>query len=247
MKSVLFLCTGNSARSILAEAYLNQAAGGRFRAYSAGSQPAGRVNPFALELLRKGGLPTSGARSKSWDEFARPDAPKIDFVFTVCDSAAAEVCPVWPGHPVTAHWGVPDPAAVEGTGEQKRRAFKAAFTALARRIDLFLALPMEQVAVKKKWMRSAAAEALGTALLLAAVVGSGIMGERLAAGNTAIALLANSLATGFALIALIIAFIPRSGAHFNPVVTLALAWRGDFQWSAVLAYVLSQLDRKSVV
>ena len=145
MKSVLFLCTGNSARSILAEAYLNHAGRGRFTAHSAGSHPAGRVNPFALELLRETGLPTAGARSKSWDEFARPDAPKIDFVVTVCDSAAAEVCPVWPGHPVKAHWGVPDPAAVEGTDEQKRRAFKDALTTLSRRIDLFLALPVEKL------------------------------------------------------------------------------------------------------
>ena len=153
LKSVLFLCTGNSARSILAEAYLNHAARGRYRAYSAGSQPAGEVNPFALELLRRSGLPTTRARSKSWDEFAAPGAAKMDFVFTVCDSAAAEVCPVWPGHPVTAHWGVPDPAAVQGTAEEKRRAFKDAFTALSRRIDLFLALPvekLEQLALKKK-------------------------------------------------------------------------------------------------
>jgi protein-tyrosine-phosphatase len=153
LKSVLFLCTGNSARSILAEAYLNHAARGRFRAHSAGSHPAGQVNPFALELLRKSALPTTRARSKSWDEFAAPGAPKMDFVFTVCDSAAAEVCPVWPGHPVTAHWGVPDPAAVGGTDEAKRRAFKDAFTALSRRIDLFLALPVEKLenlALKKK-------------------------------------------------------------------------------------------------
>ena len=153
MKSVLFLCTGNSARSVLAEAYLNHAGRGRFIAYSAGSHPAGRVNPFALELLREGGLPTTAARSKSWDEFARPDAPKIDFVITVCDSAAAEVCPVWPGHPVKAHWGVPDPAAVEGTDEQKRHAFKEALITLSRRIDLFLALPVEKLehpALKKK-------------------------------------------------------------------------------------------------
>jgi protein-tyrosine-phosphatase len=153
LKSVLFLCTGNSARSILAEAYLNHAARGRFTAYSAGSHPAGSVNPFALELLEKSRLPSTRARSKSWDEFARPGAPKIDFVFTVCDSAAAEACPVWPGHPVTAHWGVPDPAAVAGTDEQKRRAFRDAFTALSRRIDLFLALPMERLehrALKKK-------------------------------------------------------------------------------------------------
>jgi len=153
MKSVLFLCTGNSARSILAEAYLNHAARGRFRAFSAGSQPAGRVNPFAIELLQKSTLPTEGLRSKGWDEFALPGAPKMDFVFTVCDSAAAEACPVWPGHPVTAHWGVPDPAAVRGTDEDKRRAFKQAFTALARRADLFLALPLEKLerlALKKK-------------------------------------------------------------------------------------------------
>ena len=145
MKSVLFLRTGNSARSVLAEAYLNHAGRGRFIAYSAGSHPAGRVNPLALELLREGGLPTNAARSKSWDEFARPDAPKIDFVITVCDSAAAEVCPVWPGHPVKVHWGVPDPAAVEGTDEQKRHAFKEALITLSRRIDLFLAPPVEKL------------------------------------------------------------------------------------------------------
>jgi arsenate reductase len=138
LKSVLFLCTGNSARSILAEAYLNHAARGKYKAYSAGSQPAGRVNPFALELLAKSGVPASGARSKSWDEFAKPGAPAIDYVITVCDSAAAEVCPIWPGHPVTAHWGVADPAAVQGDDERKRRAFKQALTELSRRIDLFL-------------------------------------------------------------------------------------------------------------
>jgi arsenate reductase len=153
VKSVLFLCTGNSARSILAEAYLNHAGDGRFRAYSAGSHPGGRVNPLALELLQKAGLPASTARSKSWDEFAKPGAPSIDFVFTVCDSAAAEACPIWPGRPMTAHWGVPDPAAAEGSDEQKRRAFKEAFTALSRRIDLFLALPAEKLegaALQKK-------------------------------------------------------------------------------------------------
>jgi protein-tyrosine-phosphatase len=153
MKSVLFLCTGNSARSILAEAYLNQTARGRFRAFSAGSQPAGRVNPLAIELLQKSSLATEGLRSKSWDEFAGPNAPKLDFVFTVCDSAAAAVCPVWPGHPATAHWGVPDPAAVQGTDAQKRQAFRDAFTTLARRIDLLLALPVERLekpALEKK-------------------------------------------------------------------------------------------------
>ena len=143
--NVLFLCTGNSARSILAEAYLNHAARGRFIAYSAGSHPGGAVNPFAIELLRKRGIGTASARSKSWDEFARPDAPQIDFVITVCDSAAAEVCPIWPGRPVTAHWGVPDPAAVKGTDEEKRLAFQKAFSALSQRIDRLLALPVEKL------------------------------------------------------------------------------------------------------
>jgi len=143
--NVLFLCTGNSARSILAEAFLNSAGAGRFRAYSAGSQPAGRVNPFALELLAKNRLDTEGLRSKSWDEFARPGAPQMHFVFTVCDNAAGETCPFWPGQPVTAHWGVPDPAAAQGTDEEKRRAFLAAFTQLSTRIRLFLNLPFEKL------------------------------------------------------------------------------------------------------
>ena len=142
---VLFLCTGNSARSILAEAYLNSAGRGRFVAYSAGSQPAGRVNPFALELLAKNRLGTEGLRSKSWDELARPGAPRMSFVFTVCDNAAGEVCPIWPGQPITAHWGVEDPAAVQGTDEEKRRAFVKAFTELATRINLFLNLPIERL------------------------------------------------------------------------------------------------------
>jgi len=147
MKShnVLFLCTGNSARSILAEAYLNSAGKGRFRAYSAGSQPGGKVNPFALELLAKHRIPADGARSKSWDEFARPGAPALDFVFTVCDNAAGEVCPIWPGQPMTAHWGVPDPAAVQGSDEDKRRAFLLAFRTLSTRINLMLNLPLEKL------------------------------------------------------------------------------------------------------
>jgi arsenate reductase (thioredoxin) len=136
--NVLFLCTGNSARSILAEAYLNAAGRERFRAYSAGSHPAGKVNPFALELLRAQGIDTAGLRSKSWDEFAKPDAPRFDFVLTVCDHAAAQPCPVWPGQPVTAHWGVADPAAVQGSDEEKRKAFLKAFTELSRRIDRLL-------------------------------------------------------------------------------------------------------------
>ncbi|HWL75826.1 MAG TPA: arsenate reductase ArsC [Burkholderiaceae bacterium] len=138
---VLFLCTGNSARSILGEAILNGIANGRFIAHSAGRHPSGRVNPMAIELLRKNRLPVDGLRSKSWDEFAQPGAPKLDFVFTVCDDAAGEVCPIWPGQPITAHWGVADPAAVEGDDESKRRAFLNAFTLLRRRIELFLSLP----------------------------------------------------------------------------------------------------------
>ena len=143
--NVLFLCTGNSARSILAEVLLNSMGGGRFQAYSAGSHPSGQVNPFALEMLEKHRLPTAGLRSKAWDEFAQTGAPALDFVFTVCDNAAGEVCPVWPGQPMTAHWGVPDPAAVEGSDEDRRRAFFQAFSQLQRRISLFVSLPMDKI------------------------------------------------------------------------------------------------------
>jgi arsenate reductase len=143
--NVLFLCTGNSARSILAEAYLNSTAAGRFRAYSAGSHPGGKVNPFALELLQKNRIATDGLRSKSWDEFAKPGAPKLDFIFTVCDNAAGETCPLWPGQPITAHWGVADPAAVQGNDEAKRKAFLLAFTQLSSRIRLLLSLPVEKL------------------------------------------------------------------------------------------------------
>jgi protein-tyrosine-phosphatase len=143
--NVLFVCTGNSARSILAEAYLNATAGGRFRAYSAGSHPAGKVNPSAVELLQKKGIATEGLRSKSWDEFASPGAPALDFVFTVCDNAAGEVCPLWLGHPASAHWGVPDPAAVAGSDEEKRRAFLSAFATLSARIQLLLNLPIDKL------------------------------------------------------------------------------------------------------
>jgi protein-tyrosine-phosphatase len=143
--NVLFLCTGNTARSVLAEGILNHLGKGRFRAFSAGSQPKGVVNPFALEELRQAGLPAEGFRSKSWDEFAIPGAPRMDFIFTVCDNAANEICPVWIGHPMTAHWGVEDPAAVEGTDEEKRVAFRRAAVALRRRIELFLSLPLEKL------------------------------------------------------------------------------------------------------
>ena len=140
---VLFLCTGNSARSILAEAILNRDGGDRFRAFSAGSHPKGRVHPMALEVLRGLGFATDGLRSKSWDEFAAPDAPEVDFIFTVCGNAAGETCPVWLGKPITAHWGIEDPALVEGPGQ--RAAFLTAFHAMRHRISLFLALPIESI------------------------------------------------------------------------------------------------------
>lgn len=143
--NVLFLCTGNSARSIMAESILRQAGAGRFHAFSAGSHPAGRVNPFAIELLERNRMPTDGLRSKNWDEFAQPGAPRLDFVFTVCDNAAGEVCPVWPGQPMTAHWGIPDPAAVEGTDEEKRKAFSEACRTLLNRIRTFVSLPLDKL------------------------------------------------------------------------------------------------------
>lgn len=139
--NVLFLCTGNSARSILAESLLNQMDRGRFRAFSAGSRPAGQINPFALELLTKNHFPVEALRSKSWDEFAQAEAPRLDFVITVCDNAAGEVCPVWPGQPMTAHWGIPDPAAVQGNDDDKRRALLQAMEQLQRRISMFVSLP----------------------------------------------------------------------------------------------------------
>jgi protein-tyrosine-phosphatase len=143
--NVLFLCTGNSARSIMAESILNSLDRLRFKAFSAGSRPAGAVNPFAVEMLEKNRLPTSGLRSKSWDEFSRPGAPFMHFVFTVCDQAAAEPCPVWPGQPMTAHWGIHDPAAVAGDEATKRKAFLKAYTELYRRISLFVVLPFDKL------------------------------------------------------------------------------------------------------
>ena len=151
--NVLFLCTGNSARSIMAEAILNQKGRPTFSAYSAGSRPAGAVRPEALHQLEVAHLPTLASRSKDWSEFAKPGAPPLHFVFTVCDNAAKEVCPVWPGQPMTAHWGVPDPAAVTGTPEQIERAFRDAFMMLDRRINLFLSLPissLDAMAIKKE-------------------------------------------------------------------------------------------------
>jgi arsenate reductase (thioredoxin) len=149
--NVLFLCTGNSARSIMAEAILNRKGNGTFTVYSAGSHPSGQPRPEALEQIESAGISTTGLRSKSWDEFAVPGAPKLDFVFTVCDNAANESCPYWPGQPMTAHWGIPDPAAVKGTPEEIARAFRDAFTVLDRRIGLFLSLPLstlDELAIK---------------------------------------------------------------------------------------------------
>lgn len=143
--NVLFLCTGNSARSILAEAILQREGAGRFAAYSAGSQPKGEVHPYSIDLLKQLNHDTSFARSKSWDEFSGPDAPKMDFVFTVCDSAGAETCPVWPGQPMTAHWGIPDPAAAEGSEAEKRAAFAEAYKQLTNRISVFVNLPIGSI------------------------------------------------------------------------------------------------------
>jgi protein-tyrosine-phosphatase len=143
--NALFLCTGNSARSIMAEVLLNAMGKGRFRAYSAGSHPKGEVHPFALDLIRKNRLPTDGLRSKDWAEFAQPGAPAMDFVFTVCDHAAAEACPVWLGQPMSAHWGIPDPAAIEGTEEDRRRAFFTAYSQLAQRLSIFVNLPLRNL------------------------------------------------------------------------------------------------------
>jgi len=151
--NVLFLCTGNSARSIMAEAILNHKGHGRFTGYSAGSRPTGQPRPEALKQIESAGLPTTGLRSKSWDEFAASAAPKLDFVFTVCDNAAREECPYWPGQPMTAHWGIADPAAVKGTPDEIARAFRGAFVSLDRRISLFVSLPfatLEQTALKSE-------------------------------------------------------------------------------------------------
>jgi arsenate reductase len=143
--NVLFLCTGNSARSIMAEVLMNHLGRGRFKAWSAGSHASGKVNPFSISTLHDMGLPTAGLRSKNWDEFAAPGAPSLDFIFTVCDNAAGEACPVWPGKPMTTHWGIEDPAAFEGPDERKRAAFREAALILKRRIELFISLPMDKL------------------------------------------------------------------------------------------------------
>jgi len=151
--NILVLCTGNSARSIMAEALLNILGNGRFKAYSAGSHPNGRVNPFAIEQVAAIGYPTSDLRSKSWDEFAQPDAPKMDFIITVCDNAAGEVCPIWPGQPISAHWGFEDPAAVEGSDDEKRAAFKKIFHQIRNRVSIFNNLPLtnlDRLAIKRE-------------------------------------------------------------------------------------------------
>ena len=151
--NVLILCTGNSARSIMAEALINTMGQGRFRAYSAGSHPTGKVKPFAVDNVESVNYPTENLRSKSWDEYATPDAPKMDFIITVCDNAAGEMCPVWPGQPISAHWGFEDPAAVEGTDAEKRRAFEQTFRHMMNRVRLFVNLPLkmlDQTAIKRE-------------------------------------------------------------------------------------------------
>jgi arsenate reductase len=173
--NVLFLCTGNSARSIMAEALLNKIGGGRFHAYSAGSHPRGEVHPVAFDTLRRAGLSTDGLCSKSWDEFGKPGVPPLDFVFTVCDNAAKEVCPVWPGQPMTAHWGLEDPAAVAGTEEDQRRAFNLAFRALEARLRIFTSLrteALDRLALQRELDRigQLPVNKLGTFLVAAAMV-----------------------------------------------------------------------------
>ena len=227
------------------------------------------MHPFTLDLLRKLNFDVSGLRSKSWSEFARPDAPQLDFVFTVCDDAAKEACPLWPGQPMTAHWGIPDPAAVEGTEVEQRLAFADALRMLTNRINIFVSLPMRSLEraraaeaarrdrqierrkqqpgfggvmseVPASLSRRLIAEGLGTAILVATVVGSGIMAERLAGGNQAIALLGNTIPTGAILVVIITILGPISGAHFNPVVTLVFAARGTTPWREVIPYIVVQ-------
>ena len=254
--NVLFLCTGNSARSIMAEAILNREGRGNFRSLSAGSQPKGQVHPYTLDLLRKLNFDVSALRSKSWAEFSGADAAPLDFVFTVCDNAAGEACPYWPGQPMTAHWGVPDPAAATGNEAEIRLAFADTFRMLSNRISIFVSLPLrslDKLTLQRQLGfdrgiegfrgvigRRLVAEGLGTAILVATVIGSGIMAQRLAGGNEAIALLCNTIPTGAILVVLITIFAPVSGAHFNPAVTLAFAATGDRPWREALPYIVAQ-------
>ena len=252
---MLFLCTGNSARSIMAEVLLNHLGHRRFTAYSAGSHPKGAVHPLAIETLQRMGLPTDGLRSKSWEEFARPDAPVLDMIVTVCDEAAGEVCPVWPAKPMLAHWGVEDPAAFQwhcgrttpevprggAAAEAAHRAVPAPAPGHPRQNGAASRDARHRAGGMMSLPRRVVAEGLGTAFLLAVVIGSGIMGERLSGGNVAIALLANSLATGGGLVVLILIFGPVSGAHFNPAVTLAAATQGVLPWREVLPYIAIQV------
>ena len=251
---VLFICTGNSARSIIAELLLNKMGKGTFVAHSAGSTPPAASIRTRSTLLREMGHDTTGLRSKSWLEFAKPGAPAFDFVFTVCDNAAGESCPIWPGQPMTAHWGLPDPAAVTGSPAEISLAFRdvAGMLTTAHRGLRFAADPLARqtvaagqtarhrsnagateprrldlTATLADLSRRLAAEAIGTALLLATVVGSGIMAQRLAGGNVALALLGNTLPTGAILVVLILIFGPVSGAHFNPAVSLVFGLRGE--------------------
>ena len=255
--NVLFLCTGNSARSIMAEAILNREGRGKFRAFSAGSQPKGAPHPCTLDLLRKLSFDVSGLRSKSWNEFSAPGALPLDFIVTVCNNAAGEACPFWPGQPMTAHWGVPDPAAATGSEAEIRIAFADTFRMLSNRISIFISLPLRSLDAlslqaqldnigRTKGLggvilgRRLLAEGIGTAILVATVVGSGIMAERLAGGNQAIALLGNTIPTGAILVVLITIFAPVSGAHFNPAVTLVFAARGEFPWRDVASFIGAQ-------
>ncbi len=256
--NVLFLCTGNSARSVLAESLLNHHGRGKFRAYSAGSFPKGEVNPLALELLRRLDLPAEGLRSKSWDEFAQPGAPELDFIITVCDNAAGEVCPIWPGHPVTAHWGLPDPAAVEGTRRKDRSRFAKRCGRWRTESSHSSSCPLRRLTASRcrntcgrsagcrvrmaseSLSRRLVAEGFGSAMLAAAVIGSGIAAERLT-DDDAVALLANTGATVAVLAVLISLLAPLSGAHFNPAVSLVLTLCRRLSWRDFAAYAVVQV------